>query len=320
MSAIQQELCKATKLEAPKSPKDRQEFLVDLLRAVGKLSDAQWEALSKAAQDWFNDAADAKNTKKDEVPDFPDYKEEEAPARRRASSDEAPSGAKKIDPDDVKTGMAVKVVTKRGKEISGHVVDADDEVLVIKQGNGEELETSWKSIEDIFTLAEAKEETTRRRRSAEEEPADPIKVGATVTVKTKRGKEATGEIIELSDDVLVLKEGKEEVEYPRDRLEAITVKGGGKEEEATGRRRASSDDKGSKDEEGKKSRSSNPEGVSISTRIAEIMLDDLDISEADVGKALKKEGLEFRENTLSINYKSTKKFLELLKSRKMLKA
>lgn len=325
MSAIQKELCKITKLEAPTAAKERPSFLVDMLRSVGKLGDADWDKLSKEAQDWFNDAADAKNAGKD-VPDFPDFEEpkEETTSRRRRSSDEgdekASSGAKEIDADDVKKSMAVKVITKRGKEFNGHVSEVDDEVLVVKAGNGDEDEIPWKSVDKVFTLAEAKEETSsRRRRADDDEPKTPeLKAGVEVKLVTKRGKEVTGKIEEITDELVVI----DGTEYERDRVESITPVGGksSDKEETSSRRRGSSDDKGSKDEEGKKSRSSNPEGVSISTRIAEIMLDDLDISEADVGKALKKEGLEFRENTLSINYKSTKKFLELLKSRKMLKA
>lgn len=323
MSAIQKELCKATGLEAPSKASERQEFLVDVLRKVGKLGDKDWDDLSKEAQNWFNEAADAKNAKKDELPDFPDLVEEEPTARRRRSStddegEKASSGAKEIDPDDVKEKMAVRVLTKRGKEFNGHVSEVTDDLMVVKSGNGEEDEIPWKSVDKVFTLVEAKEEGTKRRRATDDEPATPVlKAGVEVKLVTKRGKEVTGKIEEITDELVVI----DGTEYERDRVESITPVGGGKSEskEEGTKRRGSSEGKDEK-EEGKRTRSSNPEGVSVGTRITEIILDDLDISEEDVGKKLKKEGIDFRENTLSLNYKSTKKFIELLKARKMLKA
>lgn len=325
MSAIQKELTKTLDIDAPKKAADRPDFLVDVIRGITKLTDAQWNSMSAAAQNWFNEAVDAKNAKAT-IPEFPDFEaEEEAPARRRAAADdEAPKGGTKVEvkEKDLKAGMPISLTTLRGKEDTGIVIEVVKGILAIKHGDGEEVEYDLERIDKMYTLAtEEKEEGTRRRRSAEDdEPADPIKVGATVKVTTKRGKEETGEIIELDEKTLVLKVGKEELEYTRSNLESVTPVGGAKEETTT-RRRSADSDKDSKskgDEDGKTKRASN-DGVSVGQRISELILDDMKATEEDIAKALKKEGLEFRENTLKLNFKSTHKFLDLLKERKLLK-
>lgn len=332
MSAIQKELLKAVDMDAPSKGDDRQDFLLKLLKATNALSDDQWDALSAEAQTWINEAIDAKNAKAKTIPDFPDYKDEadEKPvsARRRSAEpeDDTPTGTKEVDPDDVKKGMALRVLTKRGKDISGTVVETDDDMLVIKQGNGEELEFAWKQVDKLFGLADEKPASTRKRGGDDEEEADPIKVGVEVKVVTKRGKEATGKITELDDEVIVIKGADGEQEFDRDRVESITpVKAAKADDKPASTRRRGGDDaddkgKGKGDDEGKKASRAANGGVSVSERIAELMLDDLDASMEDIGKTLKKEGIEFRENTLQLNYKANQKFLDLLRKRKMLKA
>ena len=60
--------------------------------------------------------------------------------------------------------------------------------------------------------------------------------------------------------------------------------------------------------------------MSVGTRIKEIIADDIEASEADIAKVLKKEGIAFKENTLKLNYVDCHKFLDILKAKKMLKA
>ncbi len=323
MSAIQKELIKVLDLEAPKKASERQAFLADAVKGIHKLGDKDWDALSAEAQNWFNTAADAKNAKKDELPDFPDLEkeEEEAPKRRRSAAAAEDDEAQEVEvtAKELKAGMAIKLVTKRGKEATGHVIEVTkDGVLGLKLGNGDEVDYELDRIETMTTLkaAEKEEEAPKRRRSAaaEEEPADPVKVGAKVTIKTKRGKEESGEIVEMDDDILVLKVGKEEVEFSRKSVESITVEA---VKEEGGRRRAAAAEDG---KEEKKQRSSNPEGVSVGTRITELMAEDMDATEEQIGKQLKKEGIEFRENTLSLNFKATKKTFDILRAKKLLKA
>lgn len=328
MSDIQKEICKVLDLDAPKKASERQAFLSKVVKELNNVNDADWAKLSKDAQQWFNSAADAKNAKAATLPDFPDLDEEaeeETTTRRRATSDDdAPkaTGTKEIDPEDVKEKMAVRIITKRGKDISGVVVEVTKKIVAIKLGNGDEEEYDFDRIDKILVAAEAeKEEGTKRRRSAEDdEPADPIKVGAMVKIVTKRGKEAEGEILELTDDMLLLKEGKDEVEYSRDRIESIKPLGGkAAQEEGGTRRRATSDDKADKGDGEKRTRASN-EGISVADAVTHAILDDMEADMETIGKAIKKKGVEFRENTLTLNYKATHKFLAILKERKMLKA
>lgn len=326
MSAIQSAIKDATDI-APKRGEDRQDYLARCLKAIADLDDAGWEALPQEVQDWFNSAADAKNAKAKTLPDFPDLADEEQAeektTRRRSSSKDdaddkpAKAGPVDIDPAKLKKGMVVKIVTKRGKEVSGHVADIDDEVVVVKMGNGDEEEISIDRIDVCQTLEEAKGKGKASKDDAEE--ADPIKVGASVVVTTKRGKEISGKIVEMDDEVIVLKTDDGEEELDRGRVESIKVAGGGKAEEKTSTRRSTKgDDKAEEKGEGKAKRSTN-EGVSVGTRIKELIAADLEASEADIAAKLKKEGLEFRENTLKLNYADAHKFIEILRKAKLLK-
>lgn len=322
MSLIQKELmelCEISKRKIDGQP--RQDVLKLLLAGANDLSDADFEKLSDAAADWCNAAADAINAKAKNLPELPDYKEEggEAPAtstRRRAAAkeDDAPTGTKEI--TDAKKGQAVRIVTKRGKDVSGTVVEIDNEVIVIKTGDGEEQEFDRERIDKMYGLAE-EAKTSRRTKADEDDGDDPIKVGAEVKVVTKRGKEVTGKIIELNEELLVIDDGKEEVEFDRDRVESITPVKAAKEE-SSGRRRtaAKEDDKGG---ESKNSRSSNAEGVSVGTRIKELLADDPAMSMEAIGKKLDKEGVAYKENTLQLNYRDCVKFLEVLKAAGRLK-
>jgi ribosome maturation factor RimP len=316
MSKIQAELLKATDLST-KRGEDRQDFLARLMKGVADLNDKQWDGLSQEAQDWFNDAADAKNAKAKTLPDFPDLEsaeepeEEKKPSRRGAAKEEAPAKPK--------VGVVAKITTKRGKTSTGTIVEIDDEVVVIKHGDGNEEEFDRARVESIEVAGGGKEE-------AQDEPAEPsFKVGSTVTVVTKRGKTYTGKIVEMDDELLVLDvDGKDE-ELSRDRIESIKAAGGSsktadKDEPKSSRRGAAkADDKDDAKDEGEKKRSTNAPGVSVGTRIKEIIADDLEATEADIAKILKKEGIEFRENTLKLNYVDCHKFIEILKKKKLIK-
>lgn len=315
MSKIQAELLKATDLST-KRGEDRQDFLGRLMKEVAALDDKGWDNLSKAAQDWFNDAADAKNAKAKVLPDFPDAEaeavEEEKTKTRRGSKAEPEAEA----PAKPKVGMVAKITTKRGKSATGTIVELDDEVVVIKLGDGTEEEFARDRVESIEVASSGK-------AAKQEEPeADPIAVGAEVTVTTKRGKSVTGKIVELDDEVIVLDvDGKDE-EFARDRVETITpVKGKGKKddgEEKTKTRRGAADADADKGDD-KPKRSSNPAGVSVGTRIKELIAEDFEATEEEIGKALKKEGIEFRENTLGLQFKDCHKFIEILKKMKKIK-
>lgn len=333
MSKIQKELVTATGV---KVRDDRQAFIVALLEKIADLSDKEWEELSKPAQNWYNEAADARNAKKSTLPDFPDYEpeEEEAP-RRRASKDEeeeAPRRRRSADAEEEapkkrepKKGDKVKVTSKRGKEYEGEYVGLDGDEIVLKDGKEEFGVVAAGATIEI--LGGDEEEAPRRRRKAAEEDEEPKgyepKIGDEVKLVTQRGKEYEGTITELDDKGLVLKVGKEEFEFEMDRVGSMEPKGGKKatkDEEETPRRRASKDEDAKEETPAKRTRSTNEGGVSVGQRITELICDDLEATEADIGKALKKEGLDFKENTLKLNFTAVHKVLDVLKSKKMLKA
>lgn len=319
-SKIQKELAEATDIN-PKRGEDHQEYLARLVKGVAALSDKEWDGLSQKAQDWYNDAADAKNAKAKTLPDFPDAEkaEEEAPkSSRRGAAKEEEAPAKP------KVGVVAKITTKRGKSSTGTIVEIDDDVVVIKHGDGSEEEFDRSRVESIEVAGGG-----AKADADDGEDADPIKVGVEVTVVTKRGKEVTGKIVEIDDEFVVLDvDGKDE-EFDRSRVEAIKpakaakpaakgkAKDAAEEEEAPKTRRgaAKGDDAGDE----KPKRSSNAAGVSVGTRIKELIADDLEATEAEIGKILTKEGIEFRENTLSLQFKDCHKFVDILKAKKMLK-
>ena len=181
MSAIQTELSEVTGVTLKRGG-DRQEFIVKLLAAVGELDDSGWGELSQDSQDWFNDAADAKNAKKKVLPDFPDLatepiKEEEVPTTSRRATKAAENVELTV--ADIKLKMMVKITNKRGVSFTGTVTELDDEVVVLKMGNGDEEEINVSRIATVETLAAA------TGKSTTPETFEP-KVGAEVTVVTKR--------------------------------------------------------------------------------------------------------------------------------------
>lgn len=331
MSAIQKKLADLIEV-SPKRGEDRQAYLNRCVAAIEEISEDEWNALPEDVQDWFNTAADAKNAKKATLPDFPDAeteKQEEAPSRRRRGGDdsaakEEQAGTKvEVKEEDVKEGMVLTVVTSRGKEFTGHVDAVLKEGIDLKLGNGEIEELDFDRIKSMHTLSAAAEEKPSRRRRGDDagkddEPADPLAVGAEVTVKTKRGKEITGTIVEIDEEVLVLKTADGEEELGRDRIDSITPTK--KAEGSTGRRRgAAKDDKAGDGKGDKPPRSTNPVGVSVGAVIRDLMTEDLGITEEEVEKELKKQKLEFRPATLSMIYKDTAYVIASLKKNGHLK-
>lgn len=304
-SKIEAELLEATELSA-KRGEDRQDLISRLMKAIGTLTDKAWDALSQAAQDWYNSAADAKNEKAKVLPDFPDLEEDEpAPTttRRRGAKDEERL---------TQVGDTATVKTKRGKEVTGKVVELDKDVIVLDV-DGKEEEFSMDRVESVTV--------NHGTAGGSSEPDDPFAKGTSVVLVTKRGKEVTGTILEIDDDIVVLDvDGKEE-EFSRDRVESIKPAGGKAKDEpkASTRRGAATEDKGAVGAKEREPRSTNPPGVSIGQRIRELIVENMDAGEDAISKLLKKEGIDFRDGTLKLNYSEVHKLLDLLKARKLLK-
>lgn len=308
MSKIQDGLMEATGLK-PVRGEDRQDLIKRIMKGVTGLNDKEWGGLTVAEQDWFNEAADAQNAKKKVLPDFPDLEdekgqEEEKPTTRRRGGSDKEEAKADVKP---KVGVVAKVTTKRGKTATGKIVELDDDVVVLKMGDGSEEEFARDRVESIEVAGS---------EAAEEEAADPVKVGVEVILTTKRGKEVTGKIVEMDGDLIVIDvDGKDE-EFSRDRVESIKPV---KAKAASTRRGASKDEDKGDEGDTKPKRSSNPAGVSVGGRIRELMCEDTEITEAEVGKVLTKEGLEFRDPTLKMIFKDTSAVFELLKKNKKLK-
>lgn len=316
MSAIKKELVKATDLET-KRGEDHTAFAGRLILAVGELNDKAWGELSDAAQDWFNDAVDAKNAKKKELPGFPDEPSAELEpekATTRRGRTEAKEEAKPADESALKVGQRVKITNKRGKVFEGEVIELDKSVVVVKGADGEdEIDRDRIDSVEIFHGDAAAAE-------AGDGPADPeIKKGMVVTVVTKRGKEATGKIVELDDEVIILDVDGKDTEFDRDRVETIKPMDTEKAEAPKSGRRGAAKDDGKDAESEKPKRSSNPAGVSVGGRIREIMCEDMGITQEAVSKIMKKDGLEFRDTSLNMIYKDTAAVIALLKANKKLK-
>lgn len=328
MSAIQTELDKATGVKQA-AGETRAAYLDKVLLAVKDLSDKEWGALSDPAADWFNGAMDVKNANiknprgAQPIPDYPDYKETAAaaePTRRRRSEEPDPPAPPAAADRELAVGDECTVTSKRGKQYRGTVVELDDKIIVLRAEDGGEDEIPRDGAE-IFI--EGDDEPGAAGDGPEDyEPA----VGDEVDVVSGRGKALTGKITEINDDVIVL---NDDTEVTRATMKSIVRKAGTAPAPAAApaapSRRRSADDAPSTAHavtgaEGEKpKRSSNPRGVSIGKRIREIVAEDLAVSEEDVLKVLKKEGLEFRENSVSMIYRDVQQLVDLLKSNKKLK-
>ena len=335
MSKIQAELAKATGVnpEAGQSIVDPA-YMKKLVRAVANLPDKDWDALSGPAQEHHNAAADAANAKKD-IPNFPDYvapAADETPRRRRAAEDDDAPAAKAYAP---KKGDEVEIVTSRDKVVVGKVVDPDDAGDLVLEVDGEEVGYSLAKLKSITPKnAPAEDEKPRRRRAAEDDDdAPPAKaepeVGDTVEVENSRGTKKMGNIVEMDDEVLVIKDAAgEEIEYAREKVKSIVVKvkNAKKADEAPKRRgkaEDADDDKGDGKKDGKPARVGKEAngGVSVTTRLRELMcetpLDPLSLE--DLGKAIKKEGLACNDSTMKMVHADCVKLFKMLAAGKHLK-
>ena len=316
----------------PKRGEDRQDFLVRVAKEINNASDDDYAALGKGADgkatlEWYDGACDALEAKK-AAPDFPDAEApakdeaEDKPTRRRAAAKEEEEAEAPAEP---KVGDKVKVVTKRDKTYEGKVVEIDDEVIVVDV-DGEEEELQRSRLASIEVLGGS---SKGKSKADADEPADPVQVGATVTVVTKRGKEYTGEIVELDDEVIVVKTSDGEEELQRSRVESITPvasqsapKGKGKAdkeeaEDKPARPKAAAKDEG--DEEGGRA------SAGVGVQLRQMLVDELAESgelpdKAEFLKIAKKKFPDSKDNTLGIVHGEVSKLVEMLKKAKLLKA
>lgn len=315
MSAIQKELCKACDIDPSKykdTPDERAALHADIVKAVNKFNDNEWNKLSVGAQDWFNAAADATKAKKD-LAEFPDMKspepEPESRSRRRSSEDDKPAKGESMAVEKLQDGDRVKLTTKRGKVYEGEVVEQNKrkEFVAVKGGDGED-EIDWKNVDTV--------EVFHGNAGTSGEDAGPA-VGDEVSFTTKRGKSVSGVISELTGETIVI--GKDD-DYDMSKIDGdikIVKKGGGtKEEPETRRRGGSSSSKDKEEDKGSRSRGgTDGEGnkISVGGRIRELMADDPTREREAVEKIMTKEKIEFRPATLNIIYRDCQHFMDLLR-------
>ena len=331
MSKIKAELVKATGLSA-KRGESEEDFQERLFRATADLGDKEWEALSTDAQVYHNDYADALNEDKP-LPGFPDAEKEEAPASSRRTTTKA--APKKDEPAEPQLEDEVIIVTKRGATKQGIVVEIDSKIIVIKSEDGEEEELARDRLESIQVKQVEEEEapapTTGRRRAVaepeEEAPAvEEPKEGDTITAETARGKAYAGKVVELGDDLVVIDDGKEEIELVPSKLKFLKIDA----PKATGRRKAAEEEapaatgrksaaKPAEDGERKKVTKAENGGVSATVRMRELICEDFDITKDELAKVLKKEGITYRDNTLDLVFADTNKVIGILKGLKKVK-
>lgn len=319
-SKILDVLLAATGLPAP-TGKPIDAFLEDLAKRSSKLPDDKWNVLEDAAAGWVNDSIDAINAGKTVLP-LPDWVEAAAePTRRRRSADEPAGGAPTL-----KVGDEVDVTTERGTTITGKVTNLDDNGELVVDNPQNEYGFKLADITAGRVKVVAKNapllpaEPARRRRSGGDDGPTPPKeagVGDTVELVNTRDKVFVGNVIELNADTIVLRLAtNEELDFDRSRVKSLVVKVPATPAPAPaagGRRARSGGD--AAPAEGTRTRASNPGQVSVGQRIQELVVDNPGISEADVGKKLEAEGLKFAEASLSMQYKSTVKFLDFLEKR-----
>lgn len=320
MSKILQELIKAADLSTKRgeSPKDQK---IRLVQAIGEISEDEWNGLSEAAQNWFNEAADLVNAKK-APPDFPDEAKEEkaeektTTRRRSAAAEEKEEKAYEPEVDD-----EVEVKTKRGAVTKGKVVEVDDKIVVVDDGQ-EEVEFTRDRLESIIKI-EAEKPTSTRRKKADEEPEAPAvaepAVGDEIEAVTSRDKVVSGKVVEVSDDLVVFDDGKGEVELTPSKLKSLKIT---KAAAAKSGRRGSAEKKDEpkdKEEGHKKTSKADNGGISAGQRMRELIVADFEATKEDIAKAMKKDGLTYRDNTLDLVYADTHKIIRMLKEAKKLK-
>lgn len=303
MSKIQKELCEVVRIDPSKYGNDRAGLHTDIVKAVNKLTDKEWDSLTQPAQDWFNNAADATKAKKS-IAEFPDYSDEpETRSRRRSSSDDDGGKSETMAVEKLKEGDRVKLTTKRGKSFEGTVVEQNSRksFIAIKGKDGED-EIDWNKVDSV--------EVFHGNAGMQEEPGP--QEGDEVEFTTTRGKTVRGLVTELSSDTIVIDKNDD---YDITRIAGdikIIKKGGGGSSDSGGRRSSSDDDKGGR--RGSDDSSSSGGGkVSVGGRIRELLAEDPTRTKEDIDKVLKREKVDYREASLNVIFRDSMNLIKLLR-------
>lgn len=243
-----------------------------------------------------------------------------------------------------KVGENVTLTTKRNAVVTGTVIEITDDVIVL-EWDGKEQEYQRDRVASIVVNTSAQPE-------GDEDAAALPQVGDKVLAMTKRNKEVEGEVVEIDGNILVVKvAGGEEIDVDTTTAKSVKIisgirgslasagtgwAGSGKEENKapaargrgaakaeaaaapTGRRGAAP----AAPEAGKKSKVTNADngGVSVTTRMREILCADPEMTSKELAAQLDSEKLTYKEATMMIVHKDVNKVIELLKKNKHFKA
>ena len=299
MSEIQKTLEAATEVGPSKRKNETitsPDYMQRLIASIAELPDEEWKKLPLPAQDWYNAGADALEAKKP-IPEYADMPQPETTGRRRVNVPETAAPAA-----NPAKGDTVTVVTKRGKEYNGKIVEIDDKGLVLEV-DGKDVELDFDRIESTTVAVGG-----ASAQAEPELPADP-EVGDTVQVVTKRGKTIMGIVQEIDETEIILKDTTGEVhELAHARLESVLLKAKGAAGVGTPADKPKAADA--------------PKGdgaVSVTMRMREMICDNLDATKEQITAMLKKEELNFKGPTLDLIYSEVKKIVGMLRERKLMK-
>lgn len=183
MSKIEKEILKATGEAAQKRKEDGDAYRTRLVKAMHKLDDDEWEELSEQAQEWFNDAAEANNDKK-QLPDFPgdaagkkgkkEEKEEKIAPRKKKAGKKGKKDAEEEEEeeDTLEEGMEVIIYGNKDKVLAeGEVVEVGKKQVVVLQDDEEETSVSLSRMVR-FEIVDAGAEDDGEEEEVDEEEVD----------------------------------------------------------------------------------------------------------------------------------------------------
>ena len=340
---IKEELTKVTGLDLDREKgESNQDFITRIVAACDKAiseDDKMWDKLSEPAQDFMNANVKA-ITKKKAVTWFPD---EEEPEEKKDKKDKKEEPVEKPDKEkeedkkdkkekedkpaeiDLKKGMKVVVTTTKGTEIKGEVVKAGSEVIVVTDEDGDERTIKRSNIETIVEQEEKatgkKRETATKEKEKEEEEPKTIKAadaeeGETYTFEYK-DKTITAECKKANDKVAVFidDDGEKYTISAKDKIivgEAKKAAGKGKEKEEPKKTEKKPEKKAEKKEKGEPKKSGN-------ARVKELICDHPDWDADKLAKALEKEDIELKVNTIKLTMHEVMFVLDYLKGQGRLK-
>lgn len=308
LKEVEKELCKATGVTRGDDEKE-QSYLGRIVRKVAALGDAEWEDLSAEAQAWYNGAVALANDEKP-LESFGDEK----PAARSTRAQPAAKNTDPEDPPEPQVGDTVLIVLTNGEKVKGKLTEIDEKNVVLEV-DGEEEPYRRTKITSITVKGGG-------APAAPAKPKDP-EVGDTVEVtRTADGEIFTGELTELDDKNAVVNVNGEE-EVFRIAKVTIAVKGAGKSSapDKTPSRSAP------KEDAKPAARSTPPAGKDAeppkrggeTMRAREIVIDNPDADKAACFKLVEAEGLDVKKVTFDMIFSDTRKTMEILRAKKMLK-